>query len=162
MKMIVSLLLCGFVCISIGACTEQEGSEETAAQEEPAKVTEAAEEIAIVGKWEITEWKADEIDQMAMWRVGSVTVEFRADGSVESQLAYTEGDGRTSKGTWKRSQYMLEIQVKGGGGETGDEPFERTREFKIDELTDDALAVHAEIGPADKPLVVSYKARRVP
>jgi len=60
MKKIAWLLLCCFTYISVGSCTKNEGSEETAAQK---KSIEAAEEVAIVGRWQITEWKADHVDQ---------------------------------------------------------------------------------------------------
>ncbi len=156
MRTIVWLMLCGLICIFVGSCTKNEGAEETAAQKES---TEAA---AIVGKWQITEWKADHVDQIAMWRIGNLTVEFRADGSIETQLVYSNGDERISGGTWKRSEDKVEIRIKGGGETEGDEPFERTREFTIDELTPAALSVHGEIGPAEKPIVLTYKARRLP
>ena len=146
MKKTAWLLLCIFICISVGSCTKKEG----------------AEEVAIVGKWQVTEWKADHVDQIEMWRIGDLTVEFRADGSIESKLVYSDGDERASGGTWKRNKDKLEIHVKGGGDTEGDEPFERTREFTIDELTAGAFAVHAEIGPADKPIVLTYKAQRLP
>jgi hypothetical protein len=166
MRKIAWLLVCGFVCVTVGSCTKDEGSQETATQEEPVEVTkvaeEVAEEVALVGKWQITEWKADQVDQMEMWRVGNLTVEFRADGSIESQLVYSDGDERTSGGTWKRSGDTVEIIIKGGGETEGDEPFERTREFTVDELTPDAFSVHAEIGTAESPIVLTYKARRIP
>ena len=158
MKKTTWLLLCFFICISVGSCTKKEGAEETATQKES---TEAAEEVAIVGKWQITEWKADHVDQIEMWRIGNLTVEFRADGSIESQLVYSDGEERTSGGTWKRSENNVEIHIKGGGETEGDEPFERTREFTIDELTAGAFSVHAEIGPAEKPIVLTYKATRL-
>ncbi len=75
-----------------------------------------------------------------MWRIGDLTVEFRADGSIESQLVYRNGDERSSGGTWKRSEDNVEVHIKGGGETKGDEPFERTREFTIDELTPDAFS----------------------
>jgi len=159
MKKIAWILLCCFTCILAGSCTKNDASDETATQEVSAE--EVAEELAIAGRWEITEWKADDIDQIEMWRVGDLTVEFRADGSVESQLVYSDGDERTSKGTWKRSEDNLEILITGGGDTEGDEPFERTREFTIDELTPDAFSVRAEIGAGDNPIVLTYKARRL-
>jgi len=162
MKKLTWLLLCCFICISIGSCTKKEGTEETTTQKESTEVTEAAKEVAIVGKWQITEWKADHVDQIEMWRIGNLTVEFRADGSIESQLVYSDGDERSSKGTWKRSKDSVEIVIKGGGETEGDEPFERTRGFTIDELTPAAFSVHAEIGSAEKPIVLTYKARRLP
>jgi hypothetical protein len=162
MKKIACFLLCCFVCISVGSCTKDEGAEETAIQKESTEVTEAAEEVALVGKWQITEWKADHVDQIEMWRIGNLAVEFRADGSIESQLVYSNGDERSSQGTWKRNDNKMEIIIKGGGETDGDEPFERTREFTIDELTPDAFSVHAEIGPTEKPIVMNYKARRLP
>ena len=97
-----------------------------------------------------------------MWRIGNLTVEFRADGSIESQLVYSNGDERSSGGTWKRSENNVEIRIKGGGETEGDEPFERTREFTIDELTSGAFSVHGEIGTAEMPIVLTYKARRLP
>jgi hypothetical protein len=164
MKKFAWLLLCCLICFSVASCTQKEESEEPVTQEQVAEeVTEAvAEEVPIVGKWQITEWKADQADQIEMWRVGTVTVEFRADGSVESQLVYSNGEERSSKGTWTRKDDKLEINIKGGGEEEGDEPFERTREFTIDELTVGAFSVRAEIGPAENPIVLSYKARRLP
>ncbi len=159
MKKTTWFLLCIFICISVGSCTKKEGAEETATQK---KSTEATEEVAIVGTWQVTEWKADHVDQIEMWRIGDLTVEFRADGSVESKLVYSNGDERTSGGTWKRSKDKLEILVKGGGEKEGDEPFERTRGFTIDELTAGVFALRAEVGPADKPIVLTYKAQRVP
>ena len=168
MKKIAWLLLCCFICISVGSCTKDEGSEETATQKESTEVTEvteaaeAAEEVAIVGRWQITEWKADHVDQIEMWRIGNLTVEFRADGSIESQLVYSDGEERISRGTWKKSEDNLEIHIRGGSETEGDEPFERTREFTIDELTPGAFSVHAEIGPAEKPIVLTYKATRLP
>jgi len=146
----------------VASCTKNDGSDETATQKESAEVTEAAEEVALAGTWEITEWKADHVDQIEMWRIGKLTVEFRADGSIESQLVYSNGEERSSKGTWKRSEDNVVIQIKGGGETEGDEPFERTREFAIDELTAGAFSVHAEIGPAEKPIVLTYKAQRLP
>jgi hypothetical protein len=97
-----------------------------------------------------------------MWRIGDLTVEFRADGSIESQLVFSNGDERSSRGTWKRSEDNMEVTIKGGSEVEGDEPFERTREYTIDELTTDAFSVHGEIGPAEKPIVLTYKARRLP
>ena len=162
MKKTAWILLCCFICISVGSCTKDEGSEETATQKESTVVAETAEEVAIVGKWQVTEWKADHVDQIEMWRIGDLTVEIRADGSIESKLVYSDGDERTSGGTWKRSKDKLEIHVKGGGETEGDEPFERAREFTIDELTAGVFAVRAEIGPAEKPIVLTYKAQRIP
>ena len=162
MKKIAWLLLCCFTFISVESCTKNEGSEETATQKESTEVTEAAEEVAIVGRWQITEWKADHVDQFEMWRIGNLTVEFRADGSIESQLVYSNGDERISRGTWKRSEDNVEIRIMGGGETEGDEPFERTRVFTIDELTPGALSVHAEIGTVEMPIVLTYKARRLP
>jgi hypothetical protein len=163
MKTIACFLLCCLVCVFLGSCTKKESSEETAAQKEAAEVAEeAAEEIAIVGKWQITEWKADHVDQIEMWRIGNLTVEFRADGSIESKLVYSDGEERASGGTWKRSGDNMEIHIKGGGETEGDEPFERTREFTFDELTADAFAVHGKIGPEEKPIVLTYKAKRLP
>ncbi len=165
MKKSAWILLCCFICISVGSCTKDEGSEETATQKESTEVaeaTEAAEEVAIVGKWQITEWKADHVDQIEMWRIGDLMVEFRTDGSIESQLVYSNGDERFSRGTWKRSGDNVEIHIKGGGETEGDEPFERTREFTIDELTPGAFSVRAEVGPVEKPIVLTYKARRLP
>ena len=159
MKKTAWLLLCFFICISVGSCTKKEGAEETST---PKESTEAAEEVAIVGKWQVTEWKADHVDQIEMWRIGDLTVEFRADGSMESKLVYSDGSERTSGGTWKRSKDKLEINVKGGGETEGDEPFERTREFTIGELTAGEFAVRAEIGPAGKPIVITYKGQRIP
>ena len=86
-----------------------------------------------------------------MWRIGNSTVEFRADGSIESQLVYSNGDEQISGDTWKRSEDNVEIHIKGGGETEGDEPFERTREFTIDELTPGALSVHAEIEDGHGP-----------
>lgn len=162
MKTIVWLLLCCFTCISVGSCTKNDSSEETVTQKEFTEVTEAAEEIAIVGKWQITEWKADHVDQIEMWRIGDLTVEFRDDGSIESKLLFSNGDERTSGGTWKRNEDKLEIHIKGGDETEGDEPFERTRDFTIDELTLGALSVRGEIGPTEKPIVLTYKASRLP
>jgi len=165
MKKTVWLLVCCVAVLSLGACTEDKDAEESAAVKETpavAETAEVAEEVALAGTWEITAWYADEIDQMKMWQVESVTVEFGADGSVESRLVYSDGDKQSSKGTWKRDSNMLEVVVKGGGEEEGDHPFERTREFTIDDLNTAWLAVHAKIGPADKPIVVSYKAKRMP
>jgi len=162
MKRIAWLLLCCFVCISAGSCTKDDSSDETATHEESIDVAkDAAVDVAIVGQWEITEWKADHVDQIEMWRVSNLTVEFRADGSVESQLVHSDGDARSSKGTWKRSGKNLEIHIKGGDETEGDVPFERTREFTIDELSPEGFAVHAEIGPAEKPIVLTYKAQRL-
>jgi hypothetical protein len=166
MKKAIWLLVCCVACIALVSCSQDEGSGETSAQKETAEVTEAAEEVAeevaLAGKWEITAWYADEIDQMKMWQVESVTVAFHADGSIESQLVYSDGGKQTSKGTWTRDSNALEVVVKGGGEEEGDHPFERTREFTIDELNTAWLAIHASIGPADKPIIVSYKAKRMP
>jgi hypothetical protein len=162
MKKIVWILLCCFIGISVGSCTKKESSEDTATQKESTEVTEAAVEIDIVGRWQVKEWKADHVDQIEMWRVENLTVEFRADGSIESKLVHVEGDERISRGTWKRDGDDLEIVIKGGGETEGDEPFERTRDFTIDELTPDAFAVHAEIGTADMPIVLTYKAQRMP
>jgi hypothetical protein len=162
MKKITLFLLCCLVFISIGSCTKDEGSEETVVQKESADVTEAAEEVAIVGRWQITEWKADQVNQIEMWDIGNLTVEFRADGAIESQLVYSNGDERISKGTWKRSEDNVEINIKGGGETEGDEPFERTREFTFDELTPGEFSVHAEIGLAERPIVMTYKAKRLP
>ena len=165
MKKTAWLLLCCFICISVGSCTKDEGSEETATQKESTEVaetTKTAEEIPIVGKWQITEWKADHVDQIEMWRIGNLTVEFRTDGSIESQLVYSNGDERGSGGTWERSKDIVVINIKGGGETEGDEPFERTREFTIDELTPGAFSVHAKIGPAEKPIILTYKAQRLP
>ena len=108
MKKLTWLLLCCFACITVGSCTKDEGSEETATQKES---MEASEVAGIVGRWKITEWKADHVDQIEMWRIENLTVEFRADGSVESQLVYNNGDERTSGGTWKRSGDNVEINV---------------------------------------------------
>ena len=165
MKKIAWLLLCCFTFISVGSCTKNEGTDETATQKESTEVTEVtetAEEVTIVGRWPITEWMADHVDQIEMWRIGNLTVEFRGDGSIESQLVYGNGDERISGGTWKRSENNVEIVIKGGGETEGDEPFERTREFAIDELTPGAFSVHAEIGPAEMPILLTYKARRLP
>lgn len=169
MRKIACLLLCCLVCFSAGSCTQKEDSEEAAKEtEEVATETEEAvtqeevPEYAIVGKWEITEWRAAKVDQIEMWRIGSLTVEFREDGSVETQLVYHDGDERGSKGTWKRTGDRLEIHIAGGGETEGDEPFERTREFAIDELTEGALSVRSEVGPTEKPIVLIYKAKRLP
>ncbi len=158
MKQIAWLLSCCLVCLSVGSCTQKEESEEAVKQKD---TTEAAE-VAIVGKWEITKWMADHVDQIEAWRIGTLTVEFRADGSIESQLVYSNGDKRSTKGKWTRSGDKLEILISGGGEIEGDEPFERTREFAIDELTDGALSVRGEIGPSEKPIVLTYRARRLP
>lgn len=167
MKKIAGLLLCCMVCFLAGSCEEKEEAEEIAAEEpmpeaEEAVQLEQAPEVAVVGLWNITEWHADEIDQMEMWRVGAVTVEFRDDGSIESQLVYADGDKRSSNGTWKRSGDHLEVHITGGGEGEGDEPFERTREFTIVELTDTALLVRGEIATQDKPIVLTYKGTRAP
>ena len=165
MKKIVWILLCCLVVIFMGSCSKDEGSEETATQTEPAEieeVTEVVEEVALVGKWQITEWKADDVDQIEMWSIGNLTVEFRADGSVESHLVHSNGDERSSKGTWKRNADNIEIVIKGGSEKVGDEPFERTRDFTIEELTPGSFWVHAKIGPADKPIVLTYKAQSLP
>ena len=61
-----------------------------------------------------------------------------------------------------RKRHYLEIHVKGGGEKEGDEPFERTRGFTIEELTAGAFALRAEVGPAEKPIVLTYKAQRLP
>lgn len=161
-KKIAWFILCCLVFISVGACTKKDSSEETATQKKSTEVTEAVEEVAIVGKWQIAEWKVDDVDQFKMWRVGNAKLEFRADGSIESQLMYTNGEERISRGTWKRSEDILEILIKGGGETEGDEPFERTREFTVDELTPSAFSVHAKIGPAEKPIILTYKAWRIP
>lgn len=158
MQKFTGLLLCCFIVLSAGACTKEEGSEGTAEENAAMETTDVA---SVVGTWQITEWKADEIDQMEMWRIGNLTVQFRPDGSVESKLVYSNGDERTSGGTWKASDGGLEINVQGQGGVEGDEPFERTREFAIDELTTDVMAVHAEIETPDKPIVLTYRAQRV-
>jgi hypothetical protein len=110
----------------------KEDSEEAITQEE-------VSEDAVVGKWEIAEWRADHVDQIQMWRIGTLTVEFREDGSIETQLVYDNGDERGSEGTRKKSGDQLEVRITGGGETEGDEPFERTREFTIDELTASAL-----------------------
>lgn len=166
MKTVACLLLSCLVCVFLGSCTKKESNEETAAQKETTEVTEAveevAEEVAMIGSWQITEWKADHVDQIEMWRVGNLTVEFRADGSIESKLVYSDGEERTSGGTWERSGNTVQIHVKGGGETEGDEPFERTREYTIDELTPDVFSVHGTIGPVDKPIVLTYKATRLP
>jgi len=167
MKKIAGLLLCCLVCFSAGSCTKKEDSaksEEAVTQEVVPEVAEVSEvsEVAVVGKWEITEWHADHVDQIEMWRIGALSVEFREDGSIESQLVYDNGDERSSKGTWKRSGDQLEVTISGGGETEGDEPFERTREFVIDELTDGAFLVRAEIGSKEKPIVLLYKAKRLP
>ena len=165
MKKVAWLFMCCFIVMSMGSCGKDEGTDETTTQKESAEVapvTEAAEDVAFVGKWQITHWKADDVDQLEMWRVGNITVEFRTDGSIESQLVYSDGDERSSKGTWKKGEDEVEIVIKGGGETEGDEPFERTRVFQIDELTPAAFAVHAEIGSADNPIVLTYKARRLP
>lgn len=159
MKKIAWLLLCCFTCISVGSCTKNEGSEDTATQKESTEVTG---EVAVTGRWQITDWKVDHIDQFEMWHVEKLTVEFRADGAIESQIVYSDGEERVTGGTWMRIEDNLEIHIKGGGETEGDEPFERTREFAIDELTPDALSIHAEVGPAEKPIVLTYKARRLP
>ena len=75
---------------------------------------------------------------------------------------FSNGDEQISGGTWKRNEDNVEINIKGGSETEGDEPFERTREFTIDELTPGAFSVHGEIGPAEKPIVLTYKARRLP
>lgn len=176
MKKIAWLLLCCcLVCLLVGSCTKKEDTEEAVTQQEDTDVavtkTEDAEEVAttkpvsqdaLIGKWEIIKWAADNVDQIEMWRIGSLTVEFRADGSVETQLVYSNGDERSSGGKWTRRGDKLEIHISGGGETEGDEPFERTREFTVDELTGAALSVRGEIGPAEKPIVLTYKARRLP
>jgi hypothetical protein len=164
MKKIACLFLCCLVCFSAGSCTKKEDSEKAVTQKEVSEVSEVPEvsEVAVVGKWEITEWRADHVDQIEMWRIGALSVEFRADGSIESHLVYANGDERSSKGTWKRSGDQLEITISGGGETEGDEPFERTREFAIDELTEGAFLVRGEIGSTEKPIVLTYKARRLP
>jgi hypothetical protein len=53
-------------------------------------------------------------------------------------------------------------QDLGNSYREGDEPFERIREITIDELTAGAFAVGAEIGPAEKPIVLTYEAQRLP
>lgn len=171
MKNIAWLLLCCLVCFSVASCTQKEESEEPAAEEavtqEEAVAEDVAEEVAveegnIVGKWEITEWKADHVDQFEMWRIGTITVDFLDDSSVALQLVYANGDERSSKGTWKRDGDKLEVHMVGETETEGDEPFERTREFTIDELTESTLSVRSEIGPAEKPIVLGYKANRQP
>jgi hypothetical protein len=165
MKKIACFLLCCLVCLSAGSCTQKEDSEEAVTQEEVSEEAITQEEVsedAVVGKWQITEWHADHVDQIQMWRIGTLTVEFREDGSIETQLVYENGDERGSKGTWKKSGDELEVTIKGGGEVEGDEPFERTREFAIDELTEGAFLVRAEIGPTEKPIVLTYKAKRLP
>ena len=162
MKMIAWLILCCLIFISVGACTKKDSSEETATQKKSTEVTEAVEEVALVGKWQIAEWKVDDVDQFKMWRVGNAKVEFLADGSVASLVMNTNGEERISRGTWKRSGDKLDILVKGGGETEGDEPFERSREFTIDELTEAAFTMRAKIGPAEKPIILTYKARRIP
>jgi hypothetical protein len=169
MNKIAWLVVICLVCLSATFCTKEEGSEETAAQQDtaarPESTTETAGETAgddaLVGTWEITEWKADDIDQKEMWRVGDLSVEFRADGSVETRLVYDDGDERTSTGTWEMRGNEMEIHIT-GSGEEGDEPFERTRVFAVDELSDGVVAVHAEIESTGRPIVVTYKARRIP
>ena len=148
MNKLTCLLVCCLVCFSVASCTQKDDSEEAATQSEEV-VTEAEEvvaevdvsEDAAVGIWEITEWLADDVDQMAMWRIGNLTVEFRVDGSLETQLVYDNGDKRGTKGMWKRSGDQMEIHISGGGETEGDEPFERTREFTIDEMTEDAFTI---------------------
>jgi hypothetical protein len=169
MKKIACFLLCCMICFSVGSCTQKDDSEEATTPSEEA-VTQSEEvaaqedvsEDAVVGKWEITEWHADHVDQMAMWRIGNLTVEFGADGSIETQLVYDNGDKRGTKGVWKRSGDRMEIHISGGGETEGDEPFERTREFTVEEMTEDAFSVRGEIGPTDKPIVLTYKAKRLP
>ena len=56
----------------------------------------------------------------------------------------------------------MEIHISGGGETEGDEPFERTREYTIDEMTEDAFTARGVIGPADRPIVLTYKAKRLP
>jgi len=162
MKKIAVLVLSCLVSLSITSCTNDEGSDEAATEEQPAEVTQAAPEVALAGTWQITEWRADQIDQTEMWSVGEVMVEFNEDGSVESELTYSDGEVRTSKGTWERDGNKLVIHIKGGGEEEGDHPFERTREFTIDELGTAWLAVRAEIPAKDKPIVLTYRAKRMP
>ena len=169
MNKIACLLLFCLVCFSVGSCTQKDDSEEATTQSEEA-VTQSEEvvaeedvsEDAVVGKWEITDWLADDVDQMAMWRIGTLTVEFGVDGSIETQLVYDDGDKRGTKGMWKRTGDQMEIHISGGGETEGDEPFERTREFTIDEMTEGAFTVRGEIGPTDKPIVLTYKAKRLP
>lgn len=157
MKQIAWLLSCCLVCVSLASCTQKEESEEAVTEEETTEATE----VAIVGNWEITKWMADHVDQIEAWRIGSLTVEFRADGSIESQLVYSNGDERSSKGRWTRSGDELEVVISGGGETEDDEPFERTRDFTIDELTDGTFSVRGEIGPSEKPIVLTYEARRL-
>jgi len=77
--------------------------------------------------------------------------------NVRLATGFKKDDGR--KGRSPSRQRRAE---KGNSYREGDEPFERTREFTIDELTAGAFAVRAEIGPADKPIVLTYKAQRLP
>ena len=164
MRTTVLLLICCFIGLGGGACAKKESSEETAAQKESTEATEIAktpEAAAIVGTWRIKEWKADHVDQIEMWRIGDLTVQFRADGSIQSKLVYSNGDERVSGGTWKIKEDKIEIIISGGGETEGDEPFERTREFTIDQLTPEAFAVHAEVGPSEKPIRLTYLAHRV-
>jgi hypothetical protein len=170
MKKIAWLAVCCCLFVLAASCTKKEGSEQTASKESTEEMgsmdttgtmEETAEEVALAGTWKITEWKADNVDQFEMWRIGDLTVELKEDGSVETHLVYSNGDERSSGGTWDRDGDKLDIHLQGGNETEGDEPFDRTREFMIDELTEGALAVHAEIGPAERPVVVSYKAERV-
>jgi hypothetical protein len=89
MKKIAGLLLCCLVYLSAGSCTQKEDSEEAVTEEE-------VSEDAVVGKWQITEWRADHVDQIQMWRIGTLKVEFREDGSIETQLVYNNGDERSA------------------------------------------------------------------
>ena len=165
MRKIAWLFVSCLVCLSLTSCTSDEGSDEAATAEPPAEAAEApvsAPAVPIAGTWQITEWHVDQTDQMEMWRVGEVMVEFNDDGSIESQLTYDNGDERTSKGTWKRDGDKLEIHIKGGGEEEGDHPFERTREFTIDELSTAGFTVRSEIPAKDRPIVLTYKAKRMP
>ena len=90
MKNIACLLLCCLVVFSAGSCTQKEDSEEAVTQEEVSEDT-------VVGNWEITEWRADHVDQIQMWRIGSLTAEFREDGSIETRLVYDNGPGPVRK-----------------------------------------------------------------
>lgn len=164
MRKIAWLVACCCICILTGSCTKKEGSEQTASKEsteETGSMDEmGTEEVALAGNWKITEWKADYVDQFEMWRIGDLTVDLKEDGSVETHLVYSNGEERSSGGTWSRDGDKLVINVQGGNETEGDEPFERTREFMIDELSPETLVVHAEIGPAEKPIVLSYRAQR--
>lgn len=161
MRTFTWLFLAGLVCVTVTSCTKKESSDDATAQKQASEPAPAAAGPELAGRWEITGWQADEVDQFDMWRVGDVMVEFHPDGSIESKLVYDDGEERTSMGTWKRDGSHLEIAIQ-GGGEEGDEPFERTREFSIDELTPSSLVVHAEIGGPGKPIVLTYKAKRLP